>query len=162
MCALQGKSACPEVAQVCSLLSFWVFPSPSFISTSMIHLELIFVYGVRKGLVFIFHTFNPEETLLSLGDLSFWDCLGASVKNPWASYLWVWSWSLSCSRSGSTPPPCSLRPDVRGFVGHPGSGGANPTLPIFSKMAFPFPGSWHFQIDFRTHQQFPQRGPLGF
>ena len=105
----------------------------------MIHLELIFVYGVRKGL-FIFSYIYPGETVLSL-----WDCLGACVRNQGASYSWVWSWS---------PPVHDPGPALHsacGFTVRPASGGASATPLVFSKMAFPFPDPWHFQMDFRTH-----------
>lgn len=46
--------------------------------------------------------------------------------------------------------PC--HPNVCGFAGSLASGGSSPTLPVFSKVTFPFPGPWHFRMDFRTHQ----------
>lgn len=158
MCALQGKSVCPEAAKVCSRVSFWVFPSLSSYLKSMIHLELIFVYGVRKGLVFIFSHIYLEETLLSL-----WFCLGAFVKNPWASYLWVWPRSLSCSRSCSIPLPWPHGPDVRGFAGCPlsGGGGCESYSAHLFQDGFSFPGPWHFPVDLEPTSRFHKEACWG-
>lgn len=118
-------------------MSTWVFPSPSFILRSMIHLELIFVDGVRKGLVFIFfHTFTQKK-------FSF-------VKDRRASYVWVWLWSLSCSQP-RPPVPRGLATltsvALRHILGQVVLG-QPPALPVFSKMALPFPDPWPFEMDF--------------
>lgn len=49
------------------------------------------------------------------------------------------------------PSDMAHGPGVRGFAGCPLSRGVgvSPILPIFSKMAFPFPGPWHFQVDLK-------------
>lgn len=126
-CALQGKSASPEVAKVCSHVSTWVFPSPSFILRSMIHLELIFVDGVRKGLVFFFFShIHAEEIFLCQRSTGF-VFVGLVVE----SLLFP---------ATSTRPPRPRHPDVCGFPGSGGAGSDSSSARLFQDgSSFPGP-----------------------